>query len=51
MEDNLAVIQTRNWGTIGGNVCHCEAEGGSHQGEALLQEHADGGAATHALGT
>lgn len=22
MEDNLAVIQTRNWGTIGGNVCH-----------------------------
>jgi aerobic carbon-monoxide dehydrogenase medium subunit len=22
MEDNLAVVQTRNWGTIGGNVCH-----------------------------
>ena len=22
MEDNLAVVQTRNWGTIGGNACH-----------------------------
>ncbi len=22
MEDNLAVVQTRTWGTIGGNVCH-----------------------------
>lgn len=22
MEDNLAVVQTRNYGTIGGNVCH-----------------------------
>lgn len=22
MEENLAVVQTRNWGTIGGNVCH-----------------------------
>jgi carbon-monoxide dehydrogenase medium subunit len=22
MEDNLAVVQTRTWGTIGGNACH-----------------------------
>ncbi|MBN1224738.1 MAG: FAD binding domain-containing protein, partial [Candidatus Aminicenantes bacterium] len=22
MEENLASIQTRNWGTVGGNLCH-----------------------------
>ncbi len=27
MEDNLAVIQTRNWGTIGGNLCHGDPAG------------------------
>jgi aerobic carbon-monoxide dehydrogenase medium subunit len=27
MEDNLAVVQTRNYGTIGGNVCHGEPAG------------------------
>jgi len=27
MEDNLAVVQTRNWGTIGGNVCHGDPAG------------------------
>jgi CO/xanthine dehydrogenase FAD-binding subunit len=27
MEDNLAAVQTRNYGTIGGNVCHGEPAG------------------------
>jgi carbon-monoxide dehydrogenase medium subunit len=27
MEKNLATIQTRNWGTIGGNLCHGEPAG------------------------
>ncbi len=27
MEDNLAVIQTRNWGTIGGNLSHADPAG------------------------
>jgi CO/xanthine dehydrogenase FAD-binding subunit len=27
MERNLATIQTRNWGTIGGNLCHCDPAG------------------------
>jgi carbon-monoxide dehydrogenase medium subunit len=27
MEDNLASIQTRNWGTIGGNLCHGDPAG------------------------
>lgn len=27
MEDNVAVVQTRNWGTIGGNVCHGDPAG------------------------
>ncbi len=27
MEHRLASIQTRNWGTIGGNVCHAEPAG------------------------
>jgi carbon-monoxide dehydrogenase medium subunit len=27
MEHRLASIQTRNWGTIGGNVCHGEPAG------------------------
>jgi carbon-monoxide dehydrogenase medium subunit len=27
MEENLATIQTRNWGTIGGNVCHGDPAG------------------------
>jgi carbon-monoxide dehydrogenase medium subunit len=27
MEDNLATIQTRNWGTIGGNICHADPAG------------------------
>jgi carbon-monoxide dehydrogenase medium subunit len=27
MEDNLATIQTRNWGTIGGNLCHADPAG------------------------
>ncbi len=27
MEQRLASIQTRNWGTIGGNVCHAEPAG------------------------
>jgi len=27
MEENLAVVQTRNYGTIGGNVCHGEPAG------------------------
>lgn len=27
MEDNLAAIQTRNWGTIGGNICHADPAG------------------------
>ena len=27
MEDNLAVVQTRNWGTIGGNLCHGDPAG------------------------
>ena len=27
METNLATIQTRNWGTIGGNLCHGDPAG------------------------
>jgi carbon-monoxide dehydrogenase medium subunit len=27
MEENLASIQTRNWGTIGGNLCHGDPSG------------------------
>ena len=27
MEENLAVVQTRNWGTIGGNLCHGDPAG------------------------
>jgi len=27
MERNLATIQTRNWGTIGGNLCHGDSAG------------------------
>ena len=27
MEGNLALIQTRNWGTIGGNLCHGDPAG------------------------
>jgi len=27
MEGNLATIQTRNWGTIGGNICHGDPAG------------------------
>jgi len=27
MEQNLATIQTRNWGTIGGNICHGDPAG------------------------
>ncbi|GAI24245.1 unnamed protein product, partial [marine sediment metagenome] len=27
MEGNLATIQTRNWGTIGGNLCHGDPAG------------------------
>jgi CO/xanthine dehydrogenase FAD-binding subunit len=27
MEDNLAVVQTRNWGTIGGNLSHADPAG------------------------
>jgi len=27
MEENLASIQTRNWGTIGGNLCHGDPTG------------------------
>jgi carbon-monoxide dehydrogenase medium subunit len=27
MEQNLATIQTRNWGTIGGNLCHGDPAG------------------------
>ena len=27
METNLATIQTRNWGTIGGNLCHGDSAG------------------------
>jgi len=27
MERNLATIQTRNWGTIGGNLCHGDPSG------------------------
>jgi carbon-monoxide dehydrogenase medium subunit len=27
METKLASIQVRNWGTIGGNVCHADAAG------------------------
>jgi len=27
MEQNLASIQTRNWGTIGGNLCHADPAG------------------------
>ncbi len=27
MERNLATIQTRNWGTIGGNLCHGDPAG------------------------
>jgi carbon-monoxide dehydrogenase medium subunit len=27
MERNLATIQTRNWGTIGGNICHGDPAG------------------------
>jgi len=27
MEGNLATIQTRNWGTIGGNLCHSDPAG------------------------
>jgi CO/xanthine dehydrogenase FAD-binding subunit len=27
MENNLATVQTRNWGTIGGNVCHGDPAG------------------------
>jgi len=27
MESNLATIQTRNWGTIGGNLCHGDPAG------------------------
>jgi carbon-monoxide dehydrogenase medium subunit len=27
MEENLASIQTRNWGTIGGNLCHGDPAG------------------------
>jgi carbon-monoxide dehydrogenase medium subunit len=27
MEQRLASVQTRNWGTIGGNVCHAEPAG------------------------
>lgn len=27
MEKNLATIQTRNWGTIGGNLCHGDSAG------------------------
>lgn len=27
MEENVAVIQTRNWGTIGGNICHADPAG------------------------
>ena len=27
MENNLATIQTRNWGTIGGNLCHGDPAG------------------------
>jgi carbon-monoxide dehydrogenase medium subunit len=27
MEENLATIQTRNWGTIGGNLCHGDPAG------------------------
>src|SRR4030043_340892 len=27
MEKNLATIQTRNWGTIGGNLCHGDPAG------------------------
>ena len=27
MENNLATVQTRNWGTIGGNICHGDPAG------------------------
>jgi carbon-monoxide dehydrogenase medium subunit len=27
MENNIATIQTRNWGTIGGNICHGDPAG------------------------
>jgi carbon-monoxide dehydrogenase medium subunit len=27
MEENLATVQTRNWGTIGGNLCHGDPAG------------------------
>jgi aerobic carbon-monoxide dehydrogenase medium subunit len=27
MEENLAVVQTRNWGTIGGNISHADPAG------------------------
>ena len=27
MERNLATVQTRNWGTIGGNLCHGDPAG------------------------
>jgi len=27
MEQNLATVQTRNWGTIGGNICHADPAG------------------------
>ena len=27
MERNLATVQTRNWGTIGGNLCHADPAG------------------------
>ena len=27
MEKNLATIQTRNWGTVGGNLCHGDPAG------------------------
>ncbi len=27
MENNVATVQTRNWGTIGGNICHADPAG------------------------
>lgn len=27
MENNIATVQTRNWGTIGGNICHGDPAG------------------------
>ncbi len=37
MERNLATIQTRNWGTIGGNLCHGDPAGDVGSGAHCLK--------------